>query len=346
MPQGRAGSNPAPPIVSLAARRVAGTYDVGAVVRTGAFAAGVLGGLTLAACSAPWAPGSDASRATMLYVAFVQSSRYHYHVTLEGTASVGQGSDRPIDIDSSANVTWRITGVDAAGNTTIDVALDNLRTTVTGSVLPGSTTTTTTTSGSQHRTITVAPSGEIVSGGGTLGAAADLTPFPGISPPGADQFLAVLPDHSVKPGDTWSKSVTLPGPPGQPGITFTTSNRFLRYDTLKTGRAAVVETRADVPIDTTVDLGQPPAGVPGAPPSPAVPQPGLKIQTRGTLSFDSTTWFDTRTHLVERTRSVTSSDMTTSLSGSPLPQPPGGSALFPGTVHTRAKQTLQLDLLS
>lgn len=308
----------------------------------------MIGLLTLAACALPGAPGSDTGSATMLMVAFKQggSYRYHYHVTVTGTTGIGQGRDQPIKLDSSADVTWRVTSVDAAGNTTIDVTLDNFKTTMTGSLAPGSSTTSTTTSDSRHSTITVAPSGEIVSGGSSLGAAAALSPFPGTSPPGTDQFLAVLPDHTVRPGDTWTRSVTLPGPPGQPGMSFTTDNRFVRYDDLKTGRAAVVETRASVPIDTTVDLGQLP---PGAPPA-AVPQLGYKVHSQGTLSFDTTTWFDTRTHVVERTRSVDSSDITTSISGPPPPVQPSGPALpssiFPGSVRSRSTQTLELDLLS
>jgi hypothetical protein len=312
----------------------------------------MLGLLTLAACSGPSVPSSDAGQATMLRVAFKQggSYHYHYHLTLDGITSIGQGPDQPIKLDSSSDVAWRVTSVDAAGNTTIDITLDNLKTTVTGSMLPGSSTTTTTTSGSQHRTITVAPDGEIVSGGGVPEAAAALAPFPGTSAPGVDQFLAVLPDHSVRPGDTWTKSVTLPGPPGQPGISFTTDNRFLRYDKLKTGQAAVVETRAVVPIDITNDLGQIPQGVGGTVGAPPLPQPGVKIHSQGTLSFESTTWFDTRTHVVEKTRSVDGSDVTTSISGAPPPSRPGGPAVAPsmflGPTHFKSTQTLQLDLLS
>jgi hypothetical protein len=325
------------------------------VVRKGAAsAAGILGLLTLVACSGPQAPGSGTAHATLLSVTFKQGSsyRYHYHLTVNGSTNIGQGTDQPLKIDSSSDVTWRVTSVDAAGNTAIDVTVDNLKTTVTSSVPPGATattTTTTTTSGPQHGTITVAPNGEIMSGGAAPGAAAALAPFPGASAPGADQFLALLPDHGVQPGDTWTKSVTLPGPPGQPGISFTTDNRFLRFDNLKGGQAAVVETRAMVPIDMTEDLGQLPQGV-GAPPGPPpVPQPGVKIHSQGTLSFDSTTWFDTRTHIVDRTRSVDSSDITTTFSG-PLPTPPPGApaavvSMFPGVAHVKGTQTLQLDLL-
>ena len=288
----------------------------------------------------------------MLRVAFKQgvSYHYHYHLTLNGSTSVGQSSDQRVKLDSSSDVTWRVSSVDAVGNTTFDLTLDNIKTTVTISMLPGSSTTSTTTSGSQHVTMKVAPNGEIVSGAGAPGAAAALAPFPGTSAPGADQFLAVLPDHSVKPGDTWTKPVTLPGPQGQPGISFTTDNRFLRYDNLKTGQAAVVETRAMVPIDTTDDLGQIPQGpgvIPGPPPQP---QPGVKIHSQGTLSIDSTTWFDSRSHIVEKTRSVDRSDVTTTISGASPPSPPGGALVAPpaftGPMHVKSARTLQLDLLS
>lgn len=41
---------------------------------------------------------------------------------------------------------------------------------------------------------------------------------------------------------------------GQGTITYTTENRFLRYESLNNGRAAVIQTTATVPLDVSIDL--------------------------------------------------------------------------------------------
>jgi hypothetical protein len=269
--------------------------------------------LTLAGCSAPQLPGSDAGQATMLSVAFAKggSYRYHLHLTLDGSANIVPGPDQTIEDDSTADVTWRVASVDASGNTTVDLMFGNVRSTVTGSLQSDVAATANATTGSQPSTIKVAPSGLIVSGAGTL------HPSPGTSAPGVDQFLAVLPDHRVVPGDTWTTSVTLPGPPGLPATNFSTNSRFVRYDDLKTGRAAVVESRAVLPIDMTAEVG---------------PGSGVPVRQHGAYTIDSTTWLDTRTHAIERTRSVQTSDVTTSISGA-------------AAARSRYHLTQQFDLL-
>ena len=296
----------------------------------------------------------------MIKVAFQkdQTYRYHYRSTLDGSVTMGQGSAFPIKADSSGDATWKVVSVDESGNTTVDLTLSNLKTSFTGSTGPGSTTTTTTTTTTQHIQFEVAPTGEIRAGGGLTVPPPVLAGGTGLGPgpPGTDQFLAVLPGRAVKPGDTWTKTFTRPAPFGQGSATYTTENRFLRYENLPSGRAAVIRTTVTVPLDSSIDLHQVGAVAGGSGSPPPVPigvQMSGKVQVKGASTTDSTTWFDVKTDRVERTTAVDTIDETTTFEGtsglpSPLPAgtlPPGIQGLL-GPQRFTARETFQLDLLS
>lgn len=318
--------------------------------------------LLLAGCSRSSPAGASTDQASTIKVAFKedQTYRYHYHSVLNGSVTMGQGPALPLQADSSADATWKVVSVDASGNTTIDLTLTNLKTSFTGSILPGSTTTTTTTTTTQHSQFEVAPTGEIVSGGGPSGPPSALAIAQGLGPPGTDQFLAVLPGRAVKPGETWTKTFTRPNPFGPGSVTYTTENRFLRYENLKSGRAAVIHTTATLPLDVSIDL-QKAMSVTGGVASPppltiGVPISG-QVHIQGTTSTDSTTWFDVKTDQVERMTTVDSTDQTTTfegISGPPSPPmtqgplsslPPMAQGLL-GPQHFTGRQTLEFDLVS
>lgn len=304
----------------------------------------------------------------MIRVAFKkdQTYRYHYRSSLDATVTMGQGPALPIKADSSADATWNVASVDASGNTTVDLTLANLKTSFTGSLVPGSTTTTTTTTTTQHVQFQLAPTGEILSGGGPSGPPSALVFGQGLGPPGTDQFVAVLPGRAVKPGDTWTKTFTRPNPFGQGSVTYTTENRFLRYENLKSGRAAVVQTTATLPLDVSIDLEKAMSasgGAPSPPPFPISVPIGGQVRIQGTSSTDSTTWFDVKTDQIERMTTVDNTDQTTTfvgITGLPSPQIPQGlPSPFPsvppgvfgpqglfGPQHFTGRQTLELDLVS
>lgn len=313
--------------------------------------------LVLAACSnSPTAPSDQAS---MIKIAFKQGDtyRYHYRSALQATMTIGPGAELPIKADATADATWEVVSVDPKGNTTVELTLSNLKTTFTGSFPPGSTSsTTTTTTTAQHFQFEVAPTGEIVSGGGPSGPPSALAIVQGLGPPGTDQFLAILPGHSVKPGDTWTKAFSRPNPFGDGSITYSTENRFLRYDSLKSGRAAVIETTATMPLDLTIDPQKAMSATGGSaspPPSSAAGPVSGVAHIQGTSSTDTTTWFDVKTDQVEKVTSVDSTDETTTfLWGPGLPTPPvlpglQGQPSLPlqgllGPQHFVGKQTIEL----
>ncbi|MBO0686468.1 MAG: hypothetical protein J2P45_25245, partial [Candidatus Dormibacteraeota bacterium] len=209
--------------------------------------------LALAGCSTSPAGPSNTSVMKVAYSFKAgQNYRYHYTSTLDATMTMGSAPASPVKAQSSADETWKVVSIDATGNATIDETLSNLKTTVTGSVLSGSTSTTTnttTTTTTQHFEFQVSPAGEILSGGSTSVPPLALAMGQGLGPPGTDQFLAVLPDHPVKPGDTWSKTYSRSSPFGQGSESYTTEDRFLRYEDLPGGKAAVIQTTATVPLD-------------------------------------------------------------------------------------------------
>lgn len=283
----------------------------------------------MSGCGIFHAPSGSSNQASTLLVAFKQGAtyKYHYHSRLNATIAVGQGFSLPIKADTGSDATWKIVSVDASGNTTVHVTLSNLQSSY--GLTPSSTTTTTT----QDFQFTVAPTGEIVSGGGPAVPPPVLPAGEGLGLPGFDRYLATLPGHPVSPGDTWTKTVTQPNPVGQG--TYTTESRFLRYENLKGGRAAVIETSSRVPVDLTFDLPALALGI-GSPGSPSPRGPAApssrQVHLRGTSSTVSTTWFDTATDHVKKMTSVDTSDLTTSDTG----------ARQPVTV----KEQLEFDLLT
>lgn len=298
-----------------------------------------------------------------------QTYRYHYTSTLDATMTMGSAPASPLKAEGSADETWKVVSIDASGNATIDQTLSNLKTTVTGSMPSGSTTstTTTTTTTTQHFQFQVTPAGEILSGGSTSVPPLALAMGQGLGPPGTDQFLAVLPDHPVKPGDTWTKTYTRASPFGQGSVSYATQNRFLRYEDLATGRAAVIQTTATLPLDLSTDLGQAAGGPGGAASPPPLPtgSPGSgTVSMQGTYKTNTTTWFDVKTDQVARMITADDIDQTTNFSGiAGLPSPPPGIQVPPGLPspppgaqvptglqgllgpqHFVGKQTFRLDL--
>ena len=244
--------------------------------------------------------------------------RLHFGIQGNGTAS---GATRPVTGDVSVDLSWRVVSVDANGIATVEV---------TGTELPGST------GGSPARRpvslrLEVAPDGRIVSGGDLTLATAG-TAFGGGGIPGMGQFTPLLPDHPVKPGQTWDKAYVQPNPFGTGAFRYSTRNRLLRFDTIGGVRTAVIQSTMSVPIDTTLDVRKlsEAAGQPAS--LPAGTNPTVAYSGKG--STKATFWVDPqRGRLVKA--SLTST-LSLSLSFKGFPQsdlPQDVTAGFQGTVR-------------
>jgi hypothetical protein len=263
----------------------------------------------------------------MLKVGFKQNASYSYrfHITVDGALSGGQvGVSVPLKGDMTADARWKVLSVDPDGVATVDETLSNIKSTLTGPQ-PGSTTQTTT--NEVHLQMKVAPDGRIVETSGPL-----LGANVSANAPGADQFFSILPDHAVKPGDTWTRDVTRANPFGSGQITIHSDDRYTKNATLKGHQDAVIDSTTTSPVDVTLDLAklaaalnQPPPGVSG------------QVHYQGNVNAKTTTWLDRSRQQVDRTISTATVDLAESLEG--------GIAI--GTqVHFSGTETIQLDRLS
>ncbi|MBO0682348.1 MAG: hypothetical protein J2P45_04250 [Candidatus Dormibacteraeota bacterium] len=289
--------------------------------------------LLLAGCS-PTSASSAAPSLIKVAYTFKAGDTYRYRFNSASNSSLTIGSKLAATpmAKGSADVTWKVASVDKSGNATIDLTLSNLKSTF---------------SPSQHYRFQVKPTGEIVSGNPSAIGSLVSSSGQGLGPPGTDQFLAILPGRAIKPGDSWSRTFTTPGPYGQGNITYTSESRFLRYENLSGGRAAVIQTKTTVPLDISVDP-QTFAGTAGAA-SPAPPPVGGTVRIQATDTNTATIWFDVRTGQVTRLITVSNTDQTTTVSGITGQAPPGiatdanGHPLSP--MHEVGSLTLRFDLV-
>jgi hypothetical protein len=96
----------------------------------------------------------------------------------------------------------------------------------------------------------IARDGRILSSGGVALGSEDGT---GTAFPGTDQFMPILPDEKVPPGDTWAKSYTTRFPLGEGAIRYTTENELLRYESLNGVRSAIIQSDIKIPVDLSID---------------------------------------------------------------------------------------------
>ena len=149
--------------------------------------------------------------------------------------------------------------------------------------------------------------------------------------PGTDQFMPLLPDHSVKPGDTWTKSFTQAFPFGSGSLTYSSVNSLERYETAGGVRTAVIHTTMSVPIDLTMDLrrilalsGQ----------DRSLPRgTNRTIVYAGKLSMTQTAWFDPKMGQMVKSSSQGRFEFTMRFRGFPARSgQPSGQIAFAGTM--------------
>ena len=219
--------------------------------------------------------------------------KYRFHSSTRQTVTFS-GQALPTQIDITAKESVKVNSVDASGTADLSITFSDF---TLRSVAAGVTNTTT---GLPSNTteVKIAADGTISSIDGSELAAAN--PLAGFSGFGGGFFItAVLPDHPVKPGDTWSKTYDQT-PPATflTGSTHITSNStYLRDETLNGVTAAVVETKSS----GTIDLS-------GAPKAAADPTGSVTL--KGTFTADVTTWIDPSGHRVMKSHGTAHDDGT------------------------------------
>ena len=256
----------------------------------------------LAACVALAACGSfGVAQAHTLSLAYRPGDSYVYkfHATSKQTANMG-GLSVPIQLETSAKETVTVRSVDSSGTADMAITLSDMTLkTVTGGI-----TNTTTGMPSNSVDVKIKADGTVVSvDGNAMTAAGPLAALSGI---GGVFISAVLPDHAVKIGDTWSKTYDQADPKSLVTVRINSSSTYLRDETVDNVMTAVVETKSDGKIDFTGG---------SANTSSAVGQ----LSMHGTFTTDVTTWIDTTAHRIVKSHSTAHDDVTLSF---PTMSPP------------------------
>lgn len=263
-------------------------------------------GAALLAAGGTAGAGAGGGAPTTLHVGYPSGTYgYGYRATISGTQQQGNGKSQKVDQTLSARGTWRIA----------------LQTSQTGSGVPvtatykkvHSTEAPNREMGPQKLVFSIAPNGLLTFREGVLPA-----PDTPSSAPGVDQFLALLPAHSVKPGATWTTPVSQPDPYGGGTIAYTANSTYLKAQKAHGAETAQVRTKARIPVDLDVNLTQAQGTATGSP-AGGVP---TAAHYQGTVSTTVTTVLLTGSHEVRQTKSESSVQLTeTPLNGTTSSEP-------------------------
>jgi hypothetical protein len=202
---------------------------------------------------------------------------YSYHSTANEIINAV-----PVTYEITGRHTYTVTSVDSVGTVELSLAVTDLviKATVNHITNPISS------SPNPPIEITATADGRILSLSGRTQA------------PEAD--WAVLPDRSVKPGDTWSKDYDTTTD-GAGSVHLQTRSTYLRVESLQGKSSSVVRTTADLTLDQM-----------GVPLGPNVVGGSKSVSFKGTGTSDVTSWIDVNTHRLLKTHVTTTTDSTMS----------------------------------
>jgi len=291
-------------------------------------------------------------QAQALTLAYAKGDQYHYAVHLTAKYSVNAGIMAiPQDVDLTASETATVQSVDSSGVADILLTFGNVNLKTTSSFGQTTITSTTTQLPFPNQELKIGPDGRVLSIDGTTLMQSTEIGLAG----GGLLISAVLPDSAVKPGDHWSKDYDQANPSGGGSVHVATASQYLRDETVKGTKAAVVETKSTATLNLTINLGSlsiPNVVTPTAPsPSPSAnqgsPLSGLGDMTvAGTIQTDVTTWIDPGSHRILQSHMTGTDDVTLSMAaaaGGTASAGPLGSIGPVGPISAKGSQTLNLD---
>ncbi len=279
--------------------------------------------LVFAAC------GSIGAQAHTISLAYKAGDTYKYalHTVLDYKIGA-EGFAIPFNLEMTGKQTITVKSVDSSGTADVTVELGDLsvKTTTNG------VTNTTTTGAPTNFEMKVASDGRIVAVNGSSFTNGSL---PGVSGTGGGLVTAILPDHAVKPGDTWTKDYDQANPMGTGAVHMTSKNKYLRDEQVKNVSTAVVQSNIVSNLDLTIDM----SAVAGQAGSLLPTGAGAGLQSlsmKGTTTSDVTSWIDTGARRVVKTHSSGSIDATMTLNMAAGATTPGltGPITFKGTQTT------------
>lgn len=252
------------------------------------------------------------------------SYKYKFHATSKQTVGMSTMS-MPVEVDMSATEAVKVNSVDSSGVADLTLTLSDF---TLKSVSAGVTNTTT---GLPMNTVDVKlrADGTVVGlNGSDMTTGSPLGAFSGLG--GGFFIAAVLPDHAVKAGDTWTKSYDQKDASGNGTVHITSNSKYLRDETVNGISAAVVETKSDGTIDMAVS------------PAAAGTTATGGVSIHGTFTTDVTTWIDPSGHRIIKSHSTSTDDATVTLpevTGPPAQQNP----IVQGPITTKGSGTTDLN---
>jgi hypothetical protein len=281
----------------------------------------------LAAC------GTFGSQAHSISLAYKTGDtiKYGFHLVMKYTIAAS-GMSIPLNMDLGAKETVSVKSVDSTG--TADLSIDISNVSVKTSMNGTTNTTTTNTGGTLE--MKVAKDGRVLSVNGN--AFGSSTALPGMTGTQGGVVSAILPDHPVKPGDTWTKTYDEPNQLGTGAIQATSNNTYLRDESVGSVKTAVVESKVTTSLDMTVDLSSM-LGETGTPPATGAAAGAQTLSIKGTSKSDTTTWIDTSARNIVKTHSSGSVNATLTVN---VPVSSASTPGLSGPITFKVTQTLDL----
>jgi hypothetical protein len=271
---------------------------------------------------------SKSSGGTALALSLSQGQTYRYHLDMSFDGSVKvAGQAAPVSTQFGEDFTWKVESVDATGLATVTMTIESITSTVNGQTEPAG--------GPLTVQMKVARDGRILTAGNLAltGSSSTTQGFPG-----TDQFLPLLPDHPVKPGDAWDKTFDQSIPFDIGKIHYVAHNSYLRNEDVGGVQAAVIAGTVKVPLDLTIDPNEISQAL-DTPADPTIPK-GAKVLFTGTMDLTQTAWLDLAKHTLLKGSLTGAMDMTIQLKGVPAPAGiPDGKIGLIGTVTLRIQAT-------
>jgi hypothetical protein len=247
-----------------------------------------------------------------------ESAEYRISIGTDMVLSV-DGQRTPIKSSMDADVAWTVTSTDADGTATVELAFSNASARLNGRSVAAP--------DLPRMTVRLTPDGDVLSSNGTTLVSGGLGQ--GQLSPG--KLRVMLPDGVVKPGDTWSKTSTqtLFGS----AIAYTSNGTYLRDERIEGVDAAVVETKATIPMNLTVTLADV-AQLLGLPTDQMPADASFRYE--GTAASDALTWIDPRGHRLLKTSTNGEIDVTVTADGVP-------AAAVPSSFQMKGTVTVSLE---
>ncbi|TMK86131.1 MAG: hypothetical protein E6G44_04590 [Actinobacteria bacterium] len=270
---------------------------------------------------------SGSASGTTFSLALAKDQTFRYQLGMSFNGSVVAGSEQvPFNVSATEIVSWRVLSVNADGVAMIQMRIESMTSKVNGRRTPAAL--------PPPFTIRVAKDGRVLTAGNMALLNGDN---PGSMFPGSDQFMPLLPDHPVKPGDFWTKTFDQDFPFGSGHLHYVTKNLFLRYETVDGVRAAVISSTIELPLDFSIDLDQLAKAVGGSSDFSGLPK-GAKMIFGGSAKVTEISWLDLAHGALVNGSANGTIDMDVRIKGLPeLPGLPGNEIRMNGNMSLTVK---------